>query len=108
MPHTFYLRLTVPWFCCRYSYLIQVDAINGARINVSAVASYSGSVITMKKDGALLSSGGVQWKFIDLAGGSQSTIKIEVLNQDSGVTLDYELIVVRPLPDCTTTQLSQW
>ena len=78
------------------------------RINVSAIPSYSGSVITMSKDNALLSSGGVQWKFVDLAAGSQSTIKIEVYNRDSGVTLDYELIVIRPLPDCTDTQLGQW
>ena len=95
--------------CCRYSYgPVKVDATSGAFINVSAVASYAGSVITMYKDGVPLSFGGSQWQLVELSANSQSTIILGVYNEDSGVTLEYELIVIRPRPDCTDTQLSQW
>ena len=93
----------------RYSYgPVQLDSISGAVINVSAVSSYSRSSIEMFQDGQLLSSGESSWNTIDLAGGSQSTISLVVLNQDSRISLQYELIVIRPLPVCTNSQLSQW
>ena len=96
--------------CYRYSYgPIELDAIVGARLNITAIPSFAGTVITGYQDGGQpLSFGSAHSLKIDLSGGSQSTLKISVLNADSGVSIDYEVVFIRPLPSCSNVQLSQW
>ena len=89
----------------RYSYgPVQLDAADGAAIDIIAVPSFSGSVVRIYKSGQLLSSGAA----IALSDGTQSTILIHVYNLESGIELQYELIVIRPQPLCNNNQLTQW
>ena len=95
--------------CCRYSYgPIEVNAVDGERLNLTAIPSYADTVVTGDQDGEPFSFRNEQWTIIELNGGSQSTITVSVLNGDSGVSIDYEVIFIRPLPSCSNAQLSQW
>ena len=78
-----------------------------AIINLSFVPAYSDSKVSVRKDnldlGIFTSS-----VTISLDPGTQSTFVLIVMNQDSGVTLKYDLTVVRPHADCSVDQLSPW
>ena len=90
---------------CRYSYGdIELNAATGASINVFAIPSYTGSNVTISKDGVELSSS----NGIALDAGTQSTISILVNNTESGIQLSYDIIVIRPKPDCSDSQLTPW
>ena len=45
---------------------------------------------------------------LTLPGGHQYSIKLQSTNQDSDISVEYELIVIRPYPECATGQLSAW
>ena len=45
---------------------------------------------------------------ISLAEGTQTALFLKVTNLNSGVTLEYDLTVIRPWAECTDSQLSQW
>ena len=81
---------------------MQLDSLAGASIDLSARASFTGATIVMSQDGQVLSS----TTGVTLTEGSQSTIDILVVNKY--VQLQYELVLIRPLPICTDDQLSQW
>jgi hypothetical protein len=83
---------------------VELDSARSANIIVNAVASYSGSTVTLSKNGDTFNSG----ELLPLSAGDQSKITVDVYNEDSGVSLQYELVVIRPLPVCSLGGLSQW
>ena len=83
---------------------VEVDATAGANIDLQFAVSHNGSSVTVLKDNVFLSSP----IGIALAGGTQSTISLLVLNSDSGVQLRYDIIVIRPLPTCFDNELYAW
>ena len=45
---------------------------------------------------------------IEIAGGTQNFIEFIVTNQESAVSTTYDLTVIRPLTQCTASELSDW
>ena len=84
---------------------MELDSARSANVIVNAVASYSGSTVTLSKKGGVAFNSG---ELLPLSPGGQSTILVDVYNEDSGVSLQYELVVIRPLAVCSVGGLSQW
>ena len=42
------------------------------------------------------------------SGGYQYTLSLQSTNRDSDISLQYELIVIRPYPECASERLSEW
>ena len=94
-----------------YSYgPVEADATRGGSLNLTAIPSFPGSAISVTQDGDGLFFGKTEepWIILNFRAGSQSTLKVGVVNADSGVSIDYEVVVTRPLSSCTSTQLGQW
>ena len=53
----------------------------------------------------LLESSGAN---ITLVGGTQNTFLMVILNLDSGVQMQYEILISRPKPACNSNELSEW
>ena len=45
---------------------------------------------------------------MEIAGGTQNLIEFIVTNQESAVSTTYDVTVIRPLTDCTESELSPW
>lgn len=67
--------------------------------------SYWDSSVEIKVDNQLAS---IDPANLTLPGGHQYNIRLQSTNHDSDISLEYELIVIRPYPECSSGQLSQW
>ena len=84
---------------------MNLDSARGANVIVNAVASYSGSTVTLSKKGGVTFNSG---EILPLSAGNETTILVDVYNEDSGISLQYKLVVFRPLAACSVGGLSQW
>ena len=96
----------------RYSYgpVALSNASYSSSIDIEATPSYSGSTVTFyqsvdQADNLLLESTGAS---ITLVGGTQNIFLLEVLNLESGVQMQYEIVITRPKPACNSNELSEW
>ena len=82
------------------------NASYSSSIDIEATPSYSGSTVTFYHDNhLLLESTGTN---ITLVGGTQNTFLLVILNLESGVQLQYEIVIIRPKPACNSEELSEW
>ena len=95
----------------RYTYgpVILARAAYAGSYQLAYETGYSKSTVSVFQDSVSIGSSGSTGTFgISLTGGTKSVLSLQVLNGDSGITLTYDLIVIRPLPLCADSQLTQW
>ena len=74
-------------------------------VDIEATPSYSGSTVSFYHDRVLLESTGAS---ISLIGGTQNTFRMVILNGESGIQMQYEIVLIRPKPACNSNELSEW
>lgn len=91
----------------RYSYgpVTLSNASYSSSIAIEATPSYNGSTVSFYHDRVLLESTGAG---ISLIGGTQNTFRMVILNGESGIQIQYEIVIIRPKPTCNSNELSEW
>ena len=91
------------WYA--YGPVTLTNASYSSSIDIEATPSYSGSTVAFYHDHVLLESTGAN---ISLVGGTQNSLLLVILNLESGVQMQYEIVITRPKPACNSNELSEW
>ena len=92
-----------PWYS--YGPVKLSNASYSSSIDIAATPSYSGSIVSVYHNRVLLASTGAN---ITLIGGTQNSFLLIVLNGESDIQMQYEIVIISPKPACSSSELSEW